>query len=269
MSDQPDHWFDHGVWSNPLFLGAVTMIAFAISFTPRASEYASWFCLSIAWLLITRLIYTRVKIHRGKITLVSSCFLLLIFAAFGFWLVAPIKTTIAEAISLSPSLPKPSPLAEVVPQPTTTPTADYGGRQPRSPVYRDSNPVTDQPTVLSTPSSRPPAFSPSPTPKPDWRDSDEAKELAAHMIRDVQNLIDEGRLIDLTDYQQAVKAYVAWSEKCSVTLGRIDNQMRKFNRETSYREGFVSSLAGGHRIRSDEAEGRRDLRQILTGQSYA
>lgn len=108
-------------------------------------------------------------------------------------------------------------------------------------------------------------LNPHPPPdKPDWRKSDAAKQLAAQMISDVQQLIDEGRLIDLTNYQEAVKAYVKWTEKCSVTLGRIDNQMRKFDKETTYRSDFEGSLIGGHRISTNDDEGRSRLRSDMS-----
>jgi hypothetical protein len=86
----------------------------------------------------------------------------------------------------------------------------------------------------------------------DWRRSDEAKQLASQMASDVQKLEDEGRLIDLTDYQRATKVYVAWVEKCSVTLGRIDNQMRKFRLETTYRYYFEKNERDMRGLLSDE-----------------
>ena len=79
-----------------------------------------------------------------------------------------------------------------------------------------------------------PSPSPTPTPKPDWKRSDEAKQLVAEMVSDVQKLADEGRVIDLTDFQGAVKTYNNLVEKVSVTLGRIDIQMRRFGKDTDY-----------------------------------
>ncbi len=89
-------------------------------------------------------------------------------------------------------------------------------------------------------------------PPPDWRRSDEAKQLASQMTSDVQKLEDEGRLIDLTDYHRAIKVYADWVEKCSVTLGRIDNQMRRFSRETTYRYYFEKSGSETRKLLSDK-----------------
>ena len=99
IPDSKEHWFDQGVWNNPLFLGILVMVAFAISFSPKASTLATWSCLFIAWLLATRLIYTRAaKLRHGQIvTAALAAISLLGFVAFGWWLVIPIKATLAES----------------------------------------------------------------------------------------------------------------------------------------------------------------------------
>jgi hypothetical protein len=101
-----------------------------------------------------------------------------------------------------------------------------------------------------------------PTPPPDWRRSDEAKQLASQMASDVQRLEDEARVIDLSDYQRAMKAYSDWVEKCSVTLGRIDNQMRKFSRETTYRYYFERNVSDMRKL-LDENEKRPILGDVI------
>ena len=58
-----------------------------------------------------------------------------------------------------------------------------------------------------------------------------------------KDLIDEGRVIDLTDYQRALKVYSDWVEKCAVRMGRVDNQMRRFGLETTYRHDFEESTS--------------------------
>ena len=69
----------------------------------------------------------------------------------------------------------------------------------------------------------------------DWIRSDEAKQLVTQMTGDVEKMADEGRVMDLTDYDNALKTFRAWIDKCSVALGRIDIQMRRFNRRTDYK----------------------------------
>lgn len=86
-----------------------------------------------------------------------------------------------------------------------------------------------------SPSPSPPSTpTPTPTPVP-WARSDEAKKLAQEMINEVEALADEGRVMDLSDHDRAVKSFAAWVDKCSVVLGRIDIKMRKFNRTTYYK----------------------------------
>lgn len=93
--DDKDHWFDQGIWANPLFLGVLVMLAFAISFSSKASTLATWFCLVLAWLLATRLVHTRVQKFSRKwaVTLSSSVAIALVCAAFGWWLILPSKTS--------------------------------------------------------------------------------------------------------------------------------------------------------------------------------
>ena len=75
---------------------------------------------------------------------------------------------------------------------------------------------------------------PTPTPIP-WTRSDEAKKLAQEIMNEVEALADEGRIMDLSDHDSAVKSFATWVDKCSVVLGRIDIKMRKFNRTTYYK----------------------------------
>ncbi len=93
--------------------------------------------------------------------------------------------------------------------------------------------------------------------KIDWRETDEAKQLASQMVTDVEKLIDEGRLIDLTDYKQSIKVYNDWVERCSVTLGRIDNHMRRFDRNTSYRSKWDSDNHNWKGLVSDEIQDKQ------------
>jgi hypothetical protein len=80
---------------------------------------------------------------------------------------------------------------------------------------------------------------------------------------ELQKLEGEGRLIDLTDYYRATRVREDWVEKCSVTLGRIDNQMRKFRRETTYRYYFEKSDRDVHSLLSDKNEDRTVLGRVI------
>jgi hypothetical protein len=53
---------------------------------------------------------------------------------------------------------------------------------------------------------------PTPSPTPDWKKSEEAKQLAAQLIKEVEKLMDEGRVMDLTNFDQAIKVYNDWIE---------------------------------------------------------
>jgi hypothetical protein len=94
--------------------------------------------------------------------------------------------------------------------------------------------------------------------KPDWKASDEAKRLSSQILDDIQGLIDEGRVIDVGDYQRGAKAYSVWAEKCSVTLGRIDNQMERFGLNTDYKTSFDKS-SNTRRIASDHEDFDRTM----------
>lgn len=73
----------------------------------------------------------------------------------------------------------------------------------------------------------------------DWKESDEAKKLAKQMLNEVQELIDEGSTINVTDYIGAAKIYAVWVERCSETLGTLDVQMRQFaQNQTNYKRDF-------------------------------
>jgi hypothetical protein len=90
------HWFDNIVES-PTLAGVLAMIAFAVSFSPKASALAMWVCLAVACLLSIRMVYTldhvrkksnhQRRIITGGAGLVSCLF----FAALGWWLVLPLK----------------------------------------------------------------------------------------------------------------------------------------------------------------------------------
>lgn len=83
-----EHWFDYGLLANPLFLGAVTMITLAITFSPRASGLATWICLFFAWGLFTRMVFvlSRKKSSKWLITGLLSALAFAAFALFGWWL---------------------------------------------------------------------------------------------------------------------------------------------------------------------------------------
>jgi len=81
-----------------------------------------------------------------------------------------------------------------------------------------------------------PSLSPPPVSlSPDWKESVEARKLASQLLDEVQGLIDEGRVIDVTDYEAAATSYAKWAEKCSVVLGKVDNRMRQFGVDTEYK----------------------------------
>jgi hypothetical protein len=109
------------------------------------------------------------------------------------------------------------------------------------------------------------ALSAPPPRKPDWKASDEAKQLSAQMIGDVQKLADEGRVIDLTDYNQAIKTYNDWVEKCSVAIGRIDSQMRRFGRNTNYKYDWDKGNRVWHKHLRDEEDDKHMFRLELSG----
>jgi len=82
------HWFDHGLLANPLLLAVLTMIAFAITFSPKASGLATWICLLFAWGLFTRMVFvlSHKRKHKWLITGLLSLVALLAFSLFGWWL---------------------------------------------------------------------------------------------------------------------------------------------------------------------------------------
>jgi hypothetical protein len=104
------------------------------------------------------------------------------------------------------------------------------------------------------------------TPKSDWKESDEAKQLASQILNNIQALIDEGRVMDLTDYQHAVKVYGDWIEKCAMKTGEIDNQMRRFVQETTFRDEFEKATSNKPRPSSgkdNEVYEREFLRSAI------
>lgn len=95
------HWFDD-LLGHSLLWGVLTLIAFAIGFTPKGSTPASAICLVFAWLLFTRMIYTfptvraKPRPQRRKVTGIASLVSLIGIAVFGWWLIPPSKSSIAE-----------------------------------------------------------------------------------------------------------------------------------------------------------------------------
>ena len=201
-SSNVPHWFDQGIWANPLFLGILVMVAFAISFSPKASTVATWFCLFVAWMLATRLIHTRTQrlSRRWLSTVLLSGVSAVVFAAFGWWLVLPIKASLSQSAQ--------------------TETIKSGSQAPKA----------------------------------DWKTSEEAKQLSSQILNDIQGMIDEGRVIDVSDYQRGAKAYAAWAEKCSVILGRVDNRMRRFGQDTDYKTRFDKASNTRRTISPGKAE---------------
>ena len=118
------HWVDDAL-EHPLLWGVLTLIAFAIGFTPKGSTLASVVCLVLAWLLFTRMIYTfptlkaKSSAQRRRITLITSLVSLVIIAGFGWWLIPLSTSTISDSNS-----------TEVKQSPTTTssPSAPESGR---------------------------------------------------------------------------------------------------------------------------------------------
>jgi hypothetical protein len=108
---------------------------------------------------------------------------------------------------------------------------------------------------------------PSPNPIPDWKESDEAKKLAAQMLAEIQDLIDEGNLIDLTDYQKAMTLYLAWVEKSSIAVGRIDIQMRRFTKKgTNYKDDFDKATALGRQTNPKSKDYEYLDKELLRGE---
>lgn len=71
-------------------------------------------------------------------------------------------------------------------------------------------------------------------------------------------------MIDLADYRQAVKGHATWVEKCSITLGRVDIQIRRFTRKDSdYKNEFDESSVGRNRSSSNENLDRELLRNDI------
>lgn len=112
------HWFDD-LLEHPLLWGVLTLIAFAIGFSPKGSDLASVLCLIVAWLLLTRMVYTfrvvkaKHRTQRLKITGLVSVVSLVVIACFGWWLIPKEK----EA---EPPAPQPNP-APVTRAETPTP----------------------------------------------------------------------------------------------------------------------------------------------------
>jgi hypothetical protein len=123
--------------------------------------------------------------------------------------------------------------------------------------------VTYKPRAISPIAQ--PSPSPRPTPTPDWKESDEAKRLANEITNEIQQLIDEGTVADLTDYQKALSWYSLWIEKCSVTLGRVDIKLRRFTTEPdeTLKEGFDNATASGRRMKPDVKEFSSYDREML------
>ena len=94
--------------------------------------------------------------------------------------------------------------------------------------------------------------------KPDWKESEEAKQLSTQILNDIQAMVDEGRVIDVGDYQRGAKAYSVWVEKCSLTLGRIDNQLERFGLDTEYKTSFDKS-SNTRRLASDHEDFDRTM----------
>jgi heme/copper-type cytochrome/quinol oxidase subunit 4 len=125
------HWIDD-VLEHPLLWGVLTLIAFAIGFTPKGSTLGSVICLILAWALLTRMIYTfprmraKSRRQRKKVTGIVSLIALVIIAGFGWWLVLP-STATSEVVAQQPTpivtpTPSPSSLPSPLPSPTLTPT---------------------------------------------------------------------------------------------------------------------------------------------------
>ncbi len=135
--------------------------------------------------------------------------------------------------------------------------------------YRLQEVLAEAERVLSSPppsplSLRSPTPAPTPTPTPDWRDTNEAKELVAALRSEIEKLIDEGRVIDLTNFDRGIKTYNDWIEKCSVALGRIDIQMRKFGQNTPYKFEWDKYDRTSRKSKyTDEADQRRMLKLEL------
>jgi hypothetical protein len=117
-----------------------------------------------------------------------------------------------------------------------------------------------------------PSQRPSPSASPDWKDSDEAKKLANEMKSEIQQLIDEGTLINLTDYEKALSLYLAWLEKCSVTLGHVDIKIRRFLKEMpgeTLKEEFDKSTARGRQTNPKTKESSYDKEMLRSEISIA
>lgn len=97
----------------------------------------------------------------------------------------------------------------------------------------------------------------------DWIRSDEAKQLITRMTDDVEKLADEGRVMDLSDYDNALKSFYAWIDKCSIGLGRLDIQMRRFNRSTNYKFKWDSNSRQVIEIFGDKDRKKEMLRLKL------
>lgn len=118
-----------------------------------------------------------------------------------------------------------------------------------------SPPTSPQPT---------PTPVPTPTPTPNWKESDEAKQLATQLTNEVEKLIDEANVIDLSDIDKAIKVYNDWVEKCSVELGRIDSRIRRFGQNTSYKFEWDKTDRSVRKVKYlDATEQRRNLKLEL------
>jgi len=91
------------------------------------------------------------------------------------------------------------------------------------------------------------------------KESEEGRQLAAQLVSDVERLADEGRAIDLTDYQQAVKTYNKWADKCAATLERIDGQMRRFGRNTHHEFDWDNNDSVWRRLMTEQKDSDRGL----------
>jgi len=101
-----DYVLDH-----PKVAGFVSFLAFAATFSPRASVVASWICLAVAWLFAIAAINGWPQVRnaaRPRLYLaLSSSAVLVLLVLYGFWLCPSLPG------SAPPAQPPPLPLKEV------------------------------------------------------------------------------------------------------------------------------------------------------------
>ena len=148
MDEQPKSPFDH-IADHPKFAAILALVAFATSFSPRASMMALWICVFLAWVFSSAMIVGLPKLrsskHRIMLSTLSIVIAAILLFSYGKWLrgsgnptSGPIPAS-ASAPIFVPAPPAVNPSAAAKPLPTSPASKD---NQPSLRPLPDSSSVT-------------------------------------------------------------------------------------------------------------------------------